>query len=123
MTCNDSDSADSLRLNAFNKQSAFNPHIIEALSEDINDYKLIYRSGVEVEFIPQSQEAFSLKKYKDAIGLPYQVCTWDYCTVSIVFYNYCHEHFTKIANDDHHPLNIRTNIYTNITSTRRAKID
>ena len=85
MTCNDSDSADSLRLNAFNKQSAFNPHIIEALSEHINDYKLMHRSGVEVEFIPQSQEAFSLKKYKDAIGLPNQVCTWDYCTVSIVF--------------------------------------
>ena len=49
---NDLDSADSLRLNAFNKQSAFNPHIIEALSEDINDYKLIYRSGVEVELLP-----------------------------------------------------------------------
>ena len=35
----------------------------------------------------------------------------------------CSEHFTRIADNDHHPLNSRIKINTNRTSARRAKID
>ena len=44
-------------------------------------------------------------------------------TISTFLHTSCSEHFTKIANDNHHPLNSRINVNTNRTSARRAKID
>ena len=44
-------------------------------------------------------------------------------TISTFLHTSCSEHFTKTANDNHHPLNYRINVNTNSTSARRAKID
>ena len=44
-------------------------------------------------------------------------------TISTFLHTSCSEHFTKIANDDNHPLNSRIKINTNRSSARRAKID
>ena len=44
-------------------------------------------------------------------------------TISTFLHNSCNQHFTKIANDNHNPLNTRNFVDTNRTSARRAKID
>ena len=70
--CEEDDCAVDLKRKAFNKQCDYNPHLVDSMSSDIWDYKLIYRSGVEVEYIPGSNQPFKLSTYKDGVGVPYQ---------------------------------------------------
>ena len=72
LSCLEDDGPQQVKFKAFNKQSAFNPHIINRLSDNINDFKLIYRSGKEVDYIPQSNVEFTVKRYREATGLSYQ---------------------------------------------------
>ena len=70
--CEESDGQQELKLKAFNKHCHYNPLLIGRLSDDLRDYKLIYRSGVEVDVVPGTSKKFTLLEYKEGVGLPYQ---------------------------------------------------
>lgn len=70
--CREEDDAKAVLVACYTKMMDYNPHLMRVLSDSVLDYRLIYRSGVEVTLIPGTCLPFSLKGYKDGIGLPYQ---------------------------------------------------
>lgn len=66
----DTDAASASILNAaFTKQSTFNPHLM--VSKDKCDYELLLPSLQPTNYVPGTTAAFTLQKYKEAVGLPY----------------------------------------------------
>lgn len=60
-----------LRELAFAKLLDFFPHIIKGLSSESRDYRVNFKGGADVEYIPGTTDPFRLDAFKNVVGLPW----------------------------------------------------
>ena len=65
--CEEDVTYETLRTLALSKIRLFFPHLLPDGADD--RYKLMYKGGTPVDPIPGTQESFTLKRFKEALGL------------------------------------------------------